>query len=246
MKLRPQDIRSRVLYQPGKSNQTDFMSRNGKPFNKLPTEEQTEAEDLNNLLYVLHTTPVIDHIDLATIAQHTSSDTTLKHLRSLIRSGKTWIHDSAKPTFKRFAPILPEITSTGNSILRKGERIILPESLHDTAIRLAHQGSHPGRSRLARRLRSHFFFHDMNLKIKQYVDKCIDCQTFSTKKTSESIQPHKVPSRCREKVAVDLFGPMPSLHHVVVVQDLASRYPSAKIVLSSTKAAKALPALADI
>ena len=150
IKLRPQDIRFRVLYQPGKSNQTDFMSRNGKPFNKLPTEEQTEAEDLNNLLYVLHNTPVIDHIDLATIAQHTSSDTTLKHLRSLIRSGKTWIHDSAKPNLKRFAPILPEITSIGNSILLKGERIILPESLHDTAIRLAHQGSHPGRSGLAR------------------------------------------------------------------------------------------------
>ena len=46
-------------------------------------------------------------------------------------------------------------------------------------------------------------------------------------------------------VAVDLFGPMPSSHHVVVVQDLASRYPSAKIV-SSTKAAKVLPALTDI
>ena len=117
-----------------KRQSTDFMSQNGKPFKKLPTEEQTEAEDLNNLLYVLHTTPVIDHIGLATIAQHTSSNTTLKHLRSLIRSGQTWIHDSAKPNLKRFAPILPEITSTGNGILLKGKRIILPESLHDTAI----------------------------------------------------------------------------------------------------------------
>ena len=77
------------------------------------------------------------------------------------------------------------------------------------------------------------------------MDKCIDCQTFSTKKISEPIQPHKVPSRCWEKVAVDLFSPMPSSHHVVVVQDLPSHYPSAKIV-SSTKAAKVLPALANI
>ena len=59
------------------------------------------------------------------------------------------------------------------------------------------------------------------------------------------MQPHKVPSRCWENVAVDLFGPMPPSHHVVVVQDLTSRYPSARIV-SSTKAAKVLPALADI
>ena len=149
IKLQHQDIHFWVLYQPGKSNQTDFMSHNGKPFNKLPTEEQTEVEDMNNLLYILHTTPVIDHISLAMIAQHTSSDTTLKHLHSLIRSGKTWIHDSAKPNLKRFAPILSEITSTGNGILLEGERIILPESLHDTAICLAHKGSHPGRSGLA-------------------------------------------------------------------------------------------------
>ena len=124
-----------------------------------PLKKQTEAEDLNNLLYVPHTTPVIDHIGLATITQHTSSD-------------------------------------------------------------------------------------DVNLKIQQYADKSIDCQTFSTKKTSERIQPHKVPTRCWEKVAVDLFGPMPLSHHGAVVQDFASRYPSAKIV-SSTKAAKVFPALAD-
>ena len=81
--------------------------------------------------------------------------------------------------------------------------------------------------------------------MQQYADKCIDCQTFSTKKTSEPIQPHKVPTRCWEEVAIDLFGPMPSSHHVVVVQELASRYPSATFV-SSTKAAKVFLALADI
>ena len=59
------------------------------------------------------------------------------------------------------------------------------------------------------------------------------------------MQPHKVPSRCWENAAVDLFGPMPPSHHVVAVQDLTSRYPSARIV-SSTKAAKVLPASADI
>ena len=245
IKLRHQDIRFHVIFQPGKSNQTDFISRHARPFNTLSQEEQHEADDLNNLLYVLHTTPVIDHISLATISEHTATDPTLKHLTSLIKEGKTWIHKSTDPKFKRFQPILPEITITGNGILLKGDRIILPESLQETSINIAHRGSHVGQSGIQRRLRSHFFFHDMNAKVQQIVNKCIDCQSFSSKKTNEPIQCHPVPQHCWERVAVDLFGPMPSSHHVVVVQDLASRYPVAKLV-SSTKATKVIPALQDI
>ena len=46
-------------------------------------------------------------------------------------------------------------------------------------------------------------------------------------------------------VAVDLFGPMPSSKYVVVVQDLSSCFPAAKIV-TLTSAAKVLPALGNI
>ena len=44
---------------------------------------------------------------------------------------------------------------------------------------------------------------------------------------------------------MDLFGPMPSSNHIVVVQDLASRLPAAKLV-RSTKADSVLPALFEI
>ena len=44
---------------------------------------------------------------------------------------------------------------------------------------------------------------------------------------------------------MDLYGPMPSSNHVVVVTDLASRYPAAKLV-KSTKADHVVPALGDI
>ena len=67
----------------------------------------------------------------------------------------------------------------------------------------------------------------------------------STKKTREPIQQHKVLSKNWEIVALDLYGPMPSSNHVVVVQDLGSRYPSAKLV-SLTRAESVIPALQDI
>ena len=122
---------------------------------------------------------------------------------------------------RRFEQLLGEISATSNGILLKGDRIVLPESLQGEAIKLAHRGSHPGQSAMVRRLRFHFFFHDMN-KVQKFVQNCVQCQSFTDKKTHE-------PERCWDNVAVDLFGPMPSSRHVIIVQDMASRYPGSKI-----------------
>ena len=81
--------------------------------------------------------------------------------------------------------------------------------------------------------------------VEEYANSCLDCCTNVDKKTKQPIKPHKVPSRNWEKVSVDLYGPMPSSHHIVVVQDLSSRFPAAKLV-SSTSADKVIPALAEI
>jgi hypothetical protein len=158
---------------------------------------------------------------------------------------KTWIPQDAPDKLKKFTKILPELTVTGNGIILKSERIILPESLHNMAIELAHRGSHPAQSSMERRLRSHFFFHNMEDKVNKFLSSCLLCCSFNDKKTSEPIGRHKVPDKCWDTVAVDLFGPMPSKHHVVVVQDLASKYPAAKLV-SNTSADKVLPVLSDI
>ena len=133
---------------------------------------------------------------------------------------------------------------SGNGIIFKGDRIILPEALQEKALALTHQGRNPSQSALQSRLRLHLFFYDMNNMVQKLVEKC-NCQLFTDKKTMDPIQPHRVPNKCWEKVSVDLFRPMPSSKHIVVVQDLSSRYPAAKIV-SSTKAENVIPALSDI
>lgn len=133
IKLRHQDTRFTVYYQPGKKNQADFFSRHAKPLSKHPFDIQKEADDLNNLLYLLHTTPIIDHIGIAAIAKSTNEDPVLPQLRSIFQKGQTWIPKENRELFK-FKNILPEITVTGNDILLKGDRIILPESMHQSAI----------------------------------------------------------------------------------------------------------------
>ena len=105
---------------------------------------------------------------------------------------------------------------TGIGILLKDERIILPDSLQNHAIQLAHRRNHLGRSGLERRLLSHFFFFDLKEKVKQFVEHCSGCQIFTIKKTHEPEKPYNVSEKCWSEVAVDLFGPMPSSNHIVV------------------------------
>ena len=95
IKLRHQDIRFTVVYQTGKINQADYLSRHAKHIEQLPLNQQREAEDLNNLLYMLHTTPIIDHISIAAIARETSNDNTLSYIADLVKNGKTWIPKDA-------------------------------------------------------------------------------------------------------------------------------------------------------
>ena len=61
---------------------------------------------------------------------------------------------------------------------------------------------------------------------------------FTKKTTRHPIEPSSVLEKCWEETSVDLFGPLPSSQHVLVVQDLASRYPVPKIVKSTNAKSK--------
>ena len=106
---------------------------------------------------------------------------------TIIWKGQNWITKKSPDELKKFTPILVEITITEKNILMKSDRTILPTKLQTEAILLAHKGSHPGVSQLERWLQYHFFFHNMQLKVIRFVDSCIDCKTFTDKKTSKPL-----------------------------------------------------------
>ena len=245
IKLNHQNIPYVLEYRKGSANISDYMSRHGKPLCKLSVEQQRESEESSNLLYMLHSTQVVDRIGIGLIATETMKDETLSKIQTMIKKGQTAIPRQESDNVRKFSPIMHELTLAANGIIMKHDRMVLPTSLQGKAIELAHRGSHPGRSGMERRLRYHFFFHDMFGKVKDFVESCEICSVFVDKKTKEPIRPHEVPKRCWETVAVDLFGPMPSSKHVVVVQDIGSRFPAAKLV-SSTKAEKVIPILDEI
>ena len=117
--------------------------------------EKKKSDDLANLLYTLHVTPVLDAIGITEIAELTVKDPVLNELRELIKSGRNHIPKN-KPCLNPYREILSEITYVANGTLLKQDKIILTETLYEKAIKLAHSGAYPGQNGLIRRSRSHF------------------------------------------------------------------------------------------
>ena len=208
----------------------------GRYFQKM---KKMNPLTLTTFLTLSMLTPILDAIGIEEIGEETNNDPTLKDLRDIIRSEKLYIPND-KSHLTPYKQIISEITVLNNGTLFKQDKIILPHCLHEKAIRLARNGSHTGRNALKRRLRNHFYIKDLDIKITKYIRDCSYCQMFTQKTTRHPTEPNSVPEKCWEETSVDLFGPLPSSHHVLVVQDLASRYPVAKVV-QSTNAKSVIP-----
>ena len=148
-------------------------------------------------------------------------------------------------TLAPYRKVFHQLAISDEDFTLKGDRIVLPTSLHEAAITKAHQGSHPGMTCLKRRLRSHFWFPKMNKLIEEKISSCKECLMFTNKTTHEPIISHTTPTTAWNDVSVDLFGPMPDSKHVLVVLDKMSRYPDAKIV-PNTSSKAVIGALNDV
>ena len=92
------------------------------------------------------------------------------------------------------------------------------------------------------RVRSHFWIPDLNSLVKEKVSTSDTCQRFTSKTTKEPVAAQKTSGVGWEEVSIDLFGPLPNKKHVLVVQDIMSRFPAASIV-PNTSATPVIEAL---
>ncbi len=241
IKLRHQDIRYELFWQKGVDNQADFLSRHGIPFTKLSKKLQNEAGEFEKTVWFLQFSPYTEAISFEKIIKETEKDPLLKELARSIHKGYITSNDSLKP----FRKVFQDLTISDEGLILKGEKIVLPEKLHDKALKKAHQGGHPGMNGLKRRLRSHFWFPKMDAKIEETVASCQHCVMYTNKRTREPLYPHATSNEAWEDVSVDLFGPMPDRKHVLAVIDKSSRFPAAKVV-PNTSATAVTGALSQI
>ena len=182
-------------------------------------------------------------VSISNIIGETKKDKTLRKLTDYLKQG--FIPKDAGAEWKKYRGVLDSITVSDTGLVLKDEKIILPKSLWKLAIDKAHQGGHPGETRMKTRVRSHFWIPDLNKLVQEKVSTCDTCQRFTSKTTREPVAAQKTTGTGWEEVSIDLFGPLPNKKHVLVVQDIMSRFPAASIV-HNTSATPVIEALNNV
>ena len=131
--------------------------------------------------------------------------------------------------------------SIAHGVIIRGQRIVLPKSLHKKVIRTAHEG-HQGLVKTKQLIRSRVWFPGLEKKVESYINTCIPCQATVHTEPQEPVKSTTLPKGPWECPSMDFYGPMPSGEYVLVVIHEYSRFPEIDIT-TSTSAKATLPKL---
>ena len=101
-------------------------------------------------------------------------------------------------------------------IVLRGNRIILPEKLRAKALSLAHEG-HLGIVGTKQRLRTKVWWPGMDKAAEKYCKACHWCQIVAKPDPPEPLRVTPLPDGPCQNVAVDILGPLPSNHSILVL-----------------------------
>lgn len=211
--IRLQAYKGKVIYRPGKSNIADPLSRlvvethsGGKTFDEF-------AEHYVNWV-VSNAAPVA--IKLTEIEKESAADKSITAVKIGLNDG-LWA-DGAED-YKLLATEL----CFAEKILLRGTRIVMPKSLRNRTLELAH-GGHPGMTIMKQRLRSKVWWPKMDSEVEAYVKSCRGCMLVAAPPAPEPMKRRDLPSGPWQHLAIDFLGPLPFGHSLLVAVDYYSRY----------------------
>lgn len=209
LRLQPYDFR--VVHVPGKQNIADPLSRLLGDTAKKEIHRH-ESEEYVRFVAVSATPKALTTRE---VEEASATDPELEEVRKAITSGHL-------ENYKPYAPIANELCVMGYLVLR-GNRIVLPQSLQARALSLAHEG-HLGIVGTKQHLRTKLWWPGMERAAEKYCKACHGCQIVARPDPPEPLRTTPLPDGLWQDVAIDLLGPLPSNHSILVVVDYYSRY----------------------
>jgi len=179
----------KILHIRGDQNPSDYLSRHA---DKTTTPSERSSQITEEYINFVIDAATPNAISLEAIKQATRADSVLQRVLTTIHSG-AWHELSTDLSFRPFYNIRDElcVNIDGDVVLRH-TRIVLPESLQQQAIKLAHLG-HQGVVRCKQLLRSKVWFPHADRMMEQEVRNCIPCQATTPEYRSEPLQMPTLP-----------------------------------------------------
>lgn len=211
-----------LMHISGATNGADFFSRSPLPAQSSHSDIATEY--VNMIL----TDAVPKALGLQDISQATANDPTLQKVIQCLSSN--WVKT---PDIQPYFPIRHDLT-VQDGILLFNNRIVIPQSLREDVLALAHCG-HQGISKTKALLREKVWWPSMNSQVESAIQNCHPCQlTTASKSSAQPLQPTKMPDDSWDTLAIDLQGPYPTGDNLFVMIDYRSRYPIVYFVRKTT------------
>jgi hypothetical protein len=128
-----------------------------------------------------------------------------------------------------------ELTLSPEGFILRDDRLIIPFSLQNKIIDLAHEG-HLGIVKTKKLLRSKVWFPRINRLVEEKIKPCLACQaSVSTGSRDAPIQMSKMPEAQWLELSLDFYGPIkPMKEYLLVIVDDYSRFPWVEIISSLT------------
>ena len=228
MLLRLQTYDVTIKYLPGKEMLVaDSLSRS-------PSMGNTTI-DLDLQVSLVQFTPS----KLDQIKQETTKDPTLKQLKETIVAG--W-PDKRRDLPKQLQPYwaFRDELSVEDSLVLKGERVIIPSCLTPSILSKLHEG-HQGVEKSKLRAKDCVYWVNINKDLEDTVAQCHICQQHKKSQMRETLLPHEIPTHPWQVLGTDLF--QFDGDNYLVIADYYSKFPfvtkmpihcTAKAVVDST------------
>ena len=188
-----------VEYRPGVSNPADYSSRH--PMGD-PESQKYEDEAEEHIAFVAKNA-VPKAVTLSEIESAVANDPTLQAVMSAVMSG-CW--HKAPPNvslseLSSYEKVKEQLTCT-ESLLLKADRIVVPASLQERIVNIAHEG-HMGIVKTKALLREKVWFPCMDRMTEDKVKACLPCQIVTPIYTREPLQMSVLPDNPFDEVSVD-------------------------------------------
>ncbi|XP_061395874.1 uncharacterized protein K02A2.6-like, partial [Musca vetustissima] len=223
--LRLQSFKFKIIYQAGKYNIADSLSRLCKIENSLSFDQQSES----SICSIIEET-IPKELSILEIVENNRADPELMEAVENIKNN-SW----SSTTTNKFFPFRHELCTLGNILLR-GTKIVIPLPLRARVLTLAHEG-HPGETVMKRRLRSKVWWPLIDRDVGKYVKNCRHCLLVSQPQYPAPMIRRVFPEGPWLCLAMDLLGPLPNHDFILVVIDYYSRYQEVKFLKKITSSA---------
>lgn len=143
-----------IVHKPGAYNIADYLSRHPIIENSILDDEDTTERHV----YFVSNHAIPKSMTRDEIVDATKKDIVLGELRRMIR-GKTAKDPTelSKGIAAEFGRVFEELSFTDDGLIMRGDRLILPETLHMRALKIAHEG-HQGITKTKGLLRTKIWY----------------------------------------------------------------------------------------